>query len=149
MKRFVFLIVLAAVTLAAMADGWRYNDSPGIASGVEYVTGDINQKTCLVLRVGEIDGRDWVVGILVGECDMYDFQDGQHYVMVNLGDGREKWDIVPTEYKGRKYQAFIFVDSVAMIERLKKCDYFDITLPLYRVGTHTFYFNADGYPLDY
>lgn len=152
MKRIVFLIVLAAVTLAAMADGWQYsNGKAGIESGEEFCNGNYEKSTVLQLFIGmDASGHDGVLAILEGEYDISDFRDSQQYVMVDFGDfQRHKWVVEQVPFEGRNYKAFIFGNASELIERLRKCEFFNITLPLYRVGTHTFYFNADGYPLDY
>lgn len=152
MRKAALILLMCATSLVAMADGWLYGSGKaGIESHYEFINGNYDKPTTLRLYVGiDESGHEGVMAILEGECDIHDFRDNQQYVMVDFGDlERHKWVIQQVPYKNRKYKAFIFGDAGNLIERLRECDTFTITLPLHGVGTRTFYFYTDGYPLDW
>ena len=152
MRQIAIILLMCATSLMAMADGWQYGSGKaGIESQYEFINGNYDRPTALQLFVGKDEsGHDGVLAILQGECDIHDFRDSQQYVMIDFGDlERHQWAIQQVPYKNRNYNAFIFGDASNLIERLRECDTFTITLPLHGVGTRTFYFYTDGYPLDW
>lgn len=153
MRRVAAIIILCVVTLSAMAQsGWMYdNGKAGIVSDYEFIKGNYDQPTRLVLTITVNNhGDNIVLAVLKGECDIHDFRENQQYVVMEFDVlESKKWEIAPVPFGERKFNAFLFGDADALIEKLKDCETFAISLPLYDVGVQKFYFHANGYPLDW
>lgn len=149
MKRLALYIIMC-LAATSMSGSWHYEENNTfIASADEYISGDYDQPTTLAIYVVSHRGVNGVVGGIFGEYCIHDFRPSQQYVMIDFGQGRERWKVRPFEVNGTAESSFIFDDPDALIRKLCEAESFTVTLPLYRVGTHTFYFNADGYPLDF
>ena len=148
MKRIITLL-LCAVSLGTSAQGWQYDGEKGILeSSPLYLTGDYDALTVLAVFAGKNqNGLELVLCSLFGECEIYDFQDSQQYVIFKYADGTIKCPIKQVDMDGRKFQAFFVGNPHKMLELFEEIDWFTISLPLYQHGVQTFYFSAEGYPL--
>ena len=152
MRKIFLILLMCAISLVMMADGWNYSGgNAGIASTIEHINGDYSEGTAIYLVVGKNDaGVDGVMCILLGKYDIHDFRENQQFVVMEFdGMERQRWEIQPVPYQNRNYCAFILNYASDLIAKLRECEIFTITLPLLNVGTHTFYFYTDGYPLDW
>lgn len=152
MKKILFILLALLPFMAVAESGWIYTEyGAGIDSDYEYVTGDYDSPTILRLMLSkDAKGRNVLIFVLKGECQIHSFRKNQQYVKVEFGMfDVDKWRIKEVDYQGWHCQAFLIVNVDQFIRKLKKAEYFSVTLPLYEHGTQTFFFNADGYPLDW
>lgn len=134
------------------ADGWRYEQGGAILDSFHnYVTGDWDKPTRLgILAIEDYGGKEAVMMVLVGECDITDFRDNQMYVVVSFdGNKAQRWRIKMDKYNEREFNAFTIVNATAFLKHLQEAESISVTLPLYKQGTQTFRFYAGGYPLDW
>lgn len=152
MRQLMYIIVMLFAWGSACAQGWHYMEQQAlIASDTEYLTGDFDSPTQLIVGVDRHSGKDAVVMMLTGECSIHDFRKSQQYVIVNFDHtGGVKWRITELrDNHDKRFSAFFITDAARFIKHLRKCESMTVTLPVYNYGITTFYFNADGYPLDW
>lgn len=121
-----------------------------ISSSPEYPDGDFTKDgTILGMFVTEANGEKIVDIVLHGDYDIHDLDDQHNQVVVEIGGKTQRWRVKLTEYNGNKFCRLRFVNSARLIKYLVNADWFSITLPLYKQGATTFYFNCNNYPLEW
>lgn len=143
---------MCLASLASMAQsGWYYeNGKAAIMSNEDYVTGDWDNPTTLMLMIGSNkEGDTMAVAMLQGECSIHDFRERQMYVVIAFDGEQSKFKIKQITDGDLAFSGFVILDTASLIERLRTSQMFSITLPLYKHGVRTFIFNADGSPLDW
>lgn len=151
MKKIAILLIMCAITLTASAQmGWLYQDNIAVLSSTEeYLGDDFNKPTTLTIMLdGSEEGEIAVLG-LQGDFALFKFRDNQQYILADFNGVRTKWEIKTVEVDGKFLKYINVVDASKFIDKLCECDFFSITLPLAVYGTITFYFDANGYPLDW
>ena len=150
MRRIAIILLMCATSLVAIAEGWHYQENQAILmSGAEFLDDDFDNPTYLGIM---IDGRHEqdVVAIGIQGDGLTDFRASQLYVVVSFNRGKsEKWRIKELNNEASQYKFFMIVSASKFINRLRSCESLQVTLPIYEYGTKTFYFFADGYPLDW
>lgn len=153
MKKIAILLIMCAITLTASAQmGWLYDNEKGIAfleSNEEYLTGDFDKPTTLRIMLDGSEEDELVLLGLEGEVTSYKFRDNQQYVVVNCNGQSMKWAIETQIVGNNILRYFTIVEASKFIDMLCECDFFSITLPLFGHGITTFYYNTNGYPLDW
>lgn len=150
MKKIITLILFCAVSLGASAEvGWLYQDSIAVlTSGEEYLDNDFDRPTTLTIMLESGGDMELALLGLRGDFALYKFRENQQYIITNFNGERTKWDIEVV--RGENFLKYVSVlDASKFIAKLCECDFFTITVPLVIYGTTTFYFNTNGYPLDW
>lgn len=100
MKRLALYIIMC-LAATSMSGSWHYEENNTfIASADEYISGDYDQPTTLAIYVVSHRGVNGVVGGIFGEYCIHDFRPSQQYVMIDFGQGRERWKVRPFEVNG-------------------------------------------------
>ena len=153
MKRFIIYTLFICAAFSTLAQGWQYKgDDALLASNDNYITGDFDKPTRLCIFVGYDRENDieHVVMLLQGECDISNFRQNQMYVVVSFDYEKEqRWRIKKEKVNGNEFAAFSIVNTTAFIKHLQNAESIRVTLPIFQQGTQTFYFSANGYPLDW
>ena len=151
MKKIITLLLFSTVSLGASAElGWLYKDSIAIlTSGEEYLGNDFDNPTALTIMLESGDDMEIALIGLQSDFAFYKFRESQQYIVTDFNGERTKWEIKNVEIDGNFLKYIYVVDATKFIDKLCECDFFAITLPLAIYGTQTFYFNSNGYPLDW
>ena len=150
MKKIATLLLMCLLSLGAFAQGWEYSDNKAIMmSDPLFLDGDYDNPTHLGLVVDANYDKDLVAMGLQGD-GLTNFRENQLYVVVKFDWGKdERWRIKEIYTDDSKFKFFLIVSTDKFIKRLRSCDSLQVTLPVYQNGTQTFYFNCNGYPLDW
>ena len=150
MRRLVILLMMCAISLTAAAQGWQYRNNKAIMmSDPNFLDGDYDNPTYLGLVVDASYDKDLVAMGLQGD-GLTNFRKNQLYVVVKFDWGKdERWRIKEIYTDDSKFKFFLIVSTDKFIKRLRSCNSIQVTLPVYQNGTQTFYFNTNGYPLDW
>lgn len=150
MKKIATILLMCVMSLTASAEGWQYDNNKAIMmSDPIFLDGDYNNPTCLGLVVDASYDKDLVAMGLQGD-GLTNFRENQLYVVVKFDWGKdERWRIKEIYTDDSKFKFFLIVSTDKFIKRLRSCDSIQVTLPVYKNGTQTFYFNCNGYPLDW
>lgn len=143
MRKVIILLIMCTMSLSAFAQGWwEYKNGLAIIrSSFNDITGDyIN--TNLTLYIGKDDSNKYDVAacVLAGEYDKPIFRKKQNYVLVEDW----KFDISMDD------NIIWFDDASSLIDLLRLYNKtFYISLPIEGVGVASFFFDPNGYPLDW
>ena len=150
MKKTALLLIMCLASLASMArNGWLYGDSVALLlSGEEYLGNSFDNPATLKILLGSDENGDMALIGIEGEIAFLSFRERQQYIVANFGGESSKWKIELV--RGENFLKYVSViDASRFIEKLCEFDFFTITVPLAVKGTTTFYFNTNGYPLDW
>lgn len=128
--------------------GWDYTDQRAILiSHVELF--DREDATVLGIIVANTIKGDDVLLYLHGDITEFALRPKQQYIVASFFDKKKKtrWAVTPITINGNTILKL--VNPQGFINKLRTADFFSITLPIAEEGTQTFYFSADGYPLDW
>ena len=138
------------MSFGAFAEGWYYtNNRAMMLSDPLFLDGDPDNPTYLALAIDGNFGKDMILMGLQGD-GLTNFREKQLYVVVSFDFGKdERWRIIELNDDDPKFKYFSIVSADKFINRLRSCNSLQVTLPVYQNGTQTFYFNCNGYPLDW
>lgn len=160
MKKTLLIILMCIASLAAKADVfvWNYRTTDdgiyvaSILSGIEFIDGDYDkQGTTLAMFVCKREGKNRVEIELFGDYTTHDLNSKRNYIVVQFqGDVNEKrWKVNPMKRGDSEYSRLNIIDADLFIKKLKKAEWFSITLPVFSQGATTFNFNCNYYPLEW
>jgi len=142
MKKTLFILFMCAIALSSKAQkGWLYGDNVATIKSTFCSLENDRTGTSLTITIGLIDDVETAVCVLDGHHLAFNFRENQKYVVISTW----KFDIMELDRK----DVCVILDTPELIELLSESDIFSISVPVYGVGTTTFYFNTDGYPLDW
>lgn len=152
MKKIAIILLMCLTAITAMAqNGWLYGNNIAVLKSMEeYPSGDIDKPVCLKIMLDNSDENNLLALLgLDGDFVLYNFRPNQQYIVVDYGGMSTKWEIETVTPDDKALQYFFVTDAAKFIDMLCKYDFFTITLPLILYGNTTFYFNSNGYPLDW
>lgn len=142
MKKVIILLIMCAISLSAFSKGWEYDSGYAtlMSSFNDIEGGNLGTILCLIVGKDDYGEKDLAVCVLAGEHENHDFRKGQEYIIVE----GYKFDIL------KRGDVMRIIDTLSLLELLRQYDdTFYISLPVLGVGVVTFYFDPNGYPLDW
>ena len=151
MKKLLLFLMCATAMTATAQTGWIYGEKIALIKSLEnYFTDDFDNPTYMRIIVGTDDDNQDVVMIgAEGYRPQYNFRANQEYIVVDFVGVQTKWAIEKAPAEDKPMQYFFVTSASKFIEALRQTDIFTISMPLLFHGTQTFYFSANGYPLDW
>ncbi len=142
MKKVIIILIMCVMSFSAFAKGWEYDRGYAtlLSSFNDIEGGNLGTILCLIVGKDDYGEKDLAVCILAGEHENHNFRKGQEYIIVE----DYRFDII------ERGKAMRIIDTPSLLELLRQYDStFYITLPVLGVGVVTFFFDPNGYPLDW